>query len=439
MSDLFVPLYQLYFMSKFSQYNVRIPLSDKSDILYNTLSDRFIAIRHDVELKNECDLAESLANLLLKNNMLISEDIDERSSVIKQWMKEVTSTHSFTIILNPTLRCNFNCWYCYENHKNAPIMTLDVLERVKTLIASIIPNTELLKISFFGGEPLLEFSRIVEPLIHYSEHIAKQNNKNIQFSFTSNGFLLTQEMIKFLAVHNVRFMQITLDGGRNSHNRTRISNSKDSFGTITSNIEQLLEHNISVTLRINVTPENINDCSDILNWIHNLTNAQKEYLSVNIQQVWQTSNDADISIQIDNLLDSICRLGVYAYPAIMDNLRNMCYADKANTIVVNSNGNIFKCTAVDFDKEKSESDISSTTIIEDLASLFDNRINKRFANKSCMSCAIFPLCLGGCYKSVVNHHDTDYCIFNNKQEDKDKLVMTIIKDRIRRDMFSNSQ
>ncbi|MDE5924826.1 MAG: SPASM domain-containing protein, partial [Muribaculaceae bacterium] len=209
------------------------------------------------------------------------------------------------------------------------------------------------------------------------------------------------------------------------------------FKTIVSNIEQLLCHKISVTLRINVTPENVSDCSDILDWIQTLSADNKKYLSVNVQQVWQTSSMADISDEVDKLLDSVCHLGVYAYPAIMDNLRSMCYADKANTLVVNSDGNIFKCTAIDFEKEKSESNIFFKDYKKQLNERFDERLKKRFANKSCIDCRIFPLCLGGCHKSVVSHGDIDYCVFGDSQEKKDNLIMTIIKDRIRRDMFSN--
>lgn len=426
-------------MSKFSQYNIRIPLSDKSDILYNALSDRFIAIKHDLELQDVSDLPKTVAILLQENGMLTADDSDERSEAIDRWKQEASSSSALTIIINPTLRCNFNCWYCYENHTNAPIMSHDILEKVKKLIASSISGTDMLNISFFGGEPLLEFVRIVAPLITYSEEVAGKSNKQIRFSFTTNGFLLTKEMISFLSAHNCRGMQITLDGGRNSHNKTRISKTKDSFETITTNIKRLLDHKISVTLRINVTPENISDCSDILTWIQNLSDEQKHYLSVNVQQVWQTAKTSNISIQVDNLLDSICQLGVYAYPAILDNLRRMCYADKANTLLVNSNGDIFKCTALDFKTEDRISNISSSTIAEDLSDHFKRLTEKRFANKSCIGCRIFPLCLGGCHRSVVDHTDNDYCIYNEDQTKINDIIMTIIKDRVRRDMVQTKR
>lgn len=426
-------------MKKYSQYNIRTPLSETTDILYNAASDKFIAMRRNIELKDVAELSDSLSSLLEENQMIVPEELDEREAVINQWKQRVEADKNFFLIINPTLRCNFNCWYCYENHKNAVVMSKDMLERVKKLIDSIVPEADTLDISFFGGEPLLEFSKIVQPLINYAEEVTARYEKRISFSFTTNGFLLTPEMIEFLAGHNVKFMQITLDGGRDSHNKTRISKTKDSFGTIISNIEQLLNHNIQVTLRINVTPENVTDCSDIINWMKGLTVEQKQLLMANVQQVWQTARSDEFTSRTDSLLDEIVRCGIRAFPAIMDNLRQMCYADKANTFVINSDGKIFKCTAVDFEKAESETDIFSATWRQELSKKFEERIKKRFANRNCFSCRIFPLCMGGCYKRLADNPETDYCLYNDRQDAEKNLVMSIIKDRARRDALNNSK
>lgn len=423
-------------MVKYSQYNVRIPMSENTDVLYNTASDKFIAIRRNTELKDISELSESLTQLLLDNQMIVPEELDERGEVIAQWEKRVKSETDFFLIVNPTLRCNFNCWYCYENHKNPIEMSADVINKIKGLIDSIVPEIETLDISFFGGEPLLEFSRIVEPLIFYAENVTASHNKEVRFSFTTNGFLLTPEMIDCLAGHRVSFMQITLDGGRKSHNKTRISKTKDSFGTITSNIVQLLDHKIYVTLRINVTPDNIDDCGDILNWINGLTEEQTQYISVNVQQVWQTERTEEFADKIDCLLDSFTRCGIRAYPAIMDNLRQMCYADRANTLLVNTDGNIFKCTAVDFENAANDSNIFSDTWKQELSTKFEKRLKKRFANHNCLTCRIFPLCMGGCHKRVVSQSETDYCLFTDREEAQKYLVLSIIKDRVRRDALN---
>lgn len=133
--------------------------------------------------------------------------------------------------------------------------------------------------------------------------------------------------------------------------------------------------------------------------------------------------------------NSICEMGVYAYPAILDNLRYMCYADKRNTIVVNSDGRIFKCTAVDFESTNGESHISTPHLEEDLKRNFQLIQKKRFSNKRCLDCEIFPLCLGGCLKIVKYNEEKDYCIYDNDSDLKKRLVMTIIKDRIRRNVI----
>lgn len=43
--------------------------------------------------------------------------------------------------------------------------------------------------------------------------------------------------------------------------------------------------------------------------------------------------------------------------------------------------------------------------------------------------------LGRMFKECVNNSDNDYCIYQNCPEKKEQLVMTIIKDRIRRNTF----
>lgn len=424
-------------MKKFSEYNVRISLSENSDIIYNTLYNTFIAIKSDIKLESVSDLSDDLLELFINNNMIIPQDVNEYEEVIEQWVKKVSDPKEYNLIINPTLKCNFNCWYCYEDHNNAPRMTLKILNQIIKIIKNTIFKGEIIQISFFGGEPFLEFNKIIKPIIINSEFFAKESKKKVHFSFTTNGYLLNDSIIDFLTDYNVKFMQITLDGGRKFHNKVRKSLKGDSYDKIITNVKKLIERNIFVTIRINITPENINTCGDIVDWLNKLPKGLKKLLNINLQQVWQTVNTCDISNQIDDLLDLICKSGVYAYPAIMDNFRNMCYSDKLNTILINSDGNIFKCTAVDFKKEDCISNIFYDTWKDDLVNCFKLTQEKRFNNNSCKICKIFPLCLRGCFKNVSNINNKSKCFFNNDEERKKNLIRTIIKDRVRRDMVYN--
>lgn len=114
----------------------------------------------------------------------------------------------------------------------------------------------------------------------------------------------------------------------------------------------------------------------------------------------------------------------------------MCYADRANTLLVNTDGNIFKCTAVDFENAANDSNIFSDTWKQELSTKFEKRLKKCFANHNCLTCRIFPLCMGGCHKRVVSQSETDYCLFTDREEAQKYLVLSIIKDRVRRDALN---
>lgn len=70
-------------------------MSENTDVLYNTASDKFIAIRRNTELKDISELSESLTQLLLDNQMIVPEELDERGEVIAQWEKRVKSETDF--------------------------------------------------------------------------------------------------------------------------------------------------------------------------------------------------------------------------------------------------------------------------------------------------------------------------------------------------------
>ena len=79
----------------------------------------------------------------------------------------------------------------------------------------------------------------------------------VNLHFTSNGFLLNNAMIDFLRDKNACF-QITLDGGKDTHDSTRFTkNGLGSYDVIINNIKRLIKANLYVILRINYTSTNL--------------------------------------------------------------------------------------------------------------------------------------------------------------------------------------
>lgn len=128
---------------------------------------------------------------------------------------------------NPTtMNCNLHCWYCYEKHNLQASLSKELKDGIRKLVAQKVedPQLKVLTLDFFGGEPLLDFQEHILPLLYYAQELCSLHQVKLLVSFTTNGVLLTPEVIAALQPFNTdRTMQIqiTLDGNRDSHNVIR--------------------------------------------------------------------------------------------------------------------------------------------------------------------------------------------------------------------------
>ena len=98
----------------------------------------------------------------------------------------------FTLIL--TTDCNYRCSYCYQNRSNLYLNA----NIAKNAVDYFYPYfTDGCYLTFYGGEPLLAFDTI-RAVVAQIELLEKINKKNIRFSITTNGSLLTDDIIHFL-------------------------------------------------------------------------------------------------------------------------------------------------------------------------------------------------------------------------------------------------
>ena len=125
-----------------------------------------------------------------------------------------------TIEFVPTGACNLQCSYCAtrERYKRGD-GTNEVMDESTALAALRLLrpyiHSDILRLRFFGGEPLLAFKvirRIVETLDEWGIATDK--------TLATNGILLNDEIIDFLAAH--RFLTlISLDGSPEVHDANR--------------------------------------------------------------------------------------------------------------------------------------------------------------------------------------------------------------------------
>ena len=126
------------------------------------------------------------------------------------------NNQSLNIFVAPTMKCNFKCFYCFEEgNKNDGLISNEIANNLVHFIAN--QKNKKIVIHWFGGEPLLGFKQIL--------NISRQlNERDIEYSSTiiTNGSLLTPKNIKYLKELNLQYIQISLDGIAENHDKRRI-------------------------------------------------------------------------------------------------------------------------------------------------------------------------------------------------------------------------
>jgi uncharacterized protein len=407
---------------KKSKYNYFIEDGEKT-ICFNGVSGRVFSVTGNEfvmlnEALNHPDMPDKnnpqLISWLKKNNFLVDTETNETEHFLQKNRKDIFSS-IYQLILNPTLECNFNCWYCYESHPKGH-MSGETVNRIKQYVDNLIDDQKIegIDLGWFGGEPLLYFNEIIYPLAGYIKKETDIHGLRFRHNITTNGYFVNRDMIDKFDGIDLRSFQITLDGDRETHNKVRNHNGKPSFDTILQNIINLCRYlpYSTVLLRINYTNEILaKDYRLILDIIPEGIRTQ---IRINFQRVWQTADTASKNNQY--LLKNISDLREMGFTVTPDNIysvnrTHVCYADRFNYAHINYDGKVYKCTAQDYSDKHAVGELNSNGIIQwknDIIRKMYARAN--FEGKKCMQCKHLPICGGPCLKRALHYKESpDIC------------------------------
>lgn len=149
------------------------------------------------------------------------------------------------LTLELTQNCNMRCRYCpytggfpFERDRTNRDMSAEIALKGIDYIYTLIKDRfkKELSISFYGGEVLLRFE-LLKQIVRYSKK--KFDNWKLRFLITTNGTLMTSEMINFLISNNFSIL-ISLDGPRENHDAKRVyPGNKGSFKKVWANIMKI--------------------------------------------------------------------------------------------------------------------------------------------------------------------------------------------------------
>lgn len=416
---------------KLSIFNSIIPLKFDKLLIYNAKEDNIIithsSYKNAIENTNishlKSELPDPLYTEMVNNKFIIDKAVNEGNELKEHRRQLYEDDNKYTLVINPTLDCNLNCWYCYETRVKSRMSDLDV-NATKTFIHDTIirnPTLKKFELSFFGGEPLIYYNKIIQPLITETAAICEQNDVQPIFGFTTNGTLFTDHMIEKLCKHRIGF-QITLDGSEQSHNNTRFrKNGKGTYHDIITNIKKLsLIDNFHITMRFNCTNDNIDSIPDVLNEFEDRSLVNPKNITVAFQQVWQDFKKGDLTNKISVIKNRFQEADFYIDE--LDELRapRWCDGNRKNSAIINYNGEVFKCTARDFKSETKEGQLSPEGGIVWNSDKVNKRYDALFSSDLCYDCRIAPICTERCSQKNLEDNKAR-CIFSEKQKDEKVL------------------
>ena len=400
----------MYRLSKF----VRITKNSNRLVLYNYRTGglywEYIDSSRYNELTNiitgNINENSKLLSLLLSKGFLIHESDDEYSILQTQYSNykayEIDSTIRLTIFVNEM--CNFKCVYCYEENNGGEIEYC-TLEGVICFLDSLIDETtKCIVISWFGGEPLLSVSKIVE----FMKNIQlKFNNLIIQSSITTNGFLLDSKVHSLLQSACVNEYQITVDSFE--HDMFRKTRSGElSLNRIIENIRAILSSYkpSQIHLRINLNPVIYGRIYEFLDFVKTFAN---QYLTIHFHPIADMGGDIVPSLICDQdfFVNTLPDLNKYCQEnnlntAIMHDMlcpfSGTCYAGNSKSFVIDRLGLIRKCT-VDYNGVENIvgyiKDSNAIRFSQESNDLWCE--NYSLKNPICKDCEKLPVCYGaGC-------------------------------------------
>lgn len=110
--------------------------------------------------------------------------------------------------------CNLACDYCYEVlsgfHFTGGKMPFATARAILDHYLERARPRKAITVTFFGGEPLLNFEVVSQCVDHCDRH-ARDHGQAIGYSLTTNGTLLTAEIIRYLVEHEFAVM-LSIDG-----------------------------------------------------------------------------------------------------------------------------------------------------------------------------------------------------------------------------------
>lgn len=383
-----------------SKYNILSEVYDKI-LIYNTLTSAIVGLPSDewqIIKKGEFKgIPDSVISQLLSAG-IISEDANNQILSFKyHFYKNAFESKSPFLYIAPTMRCNFGCFYCFEQgNKQQGLMNEDVALKIIMFLKA--HHKKQVSIVWFGGEPMLGFDRII-----YICNLLNKEGIKYTSSMITNGSLFTESNVKSLSLLNLKFIQFSMDGVGATHDKRRyFIGGKPSFSVVIRNLKLILNNtDIPVVIQVTMDRQNPNAYKNMLDFCREnfpefMESGKLQVGSNNVQN--RTGFDINgscftseelISYEMDKLQEQ------RKYSVKIPTLANPCMFRASWYFAIDPEGNLYKCIEQLGNPSKRVGSLKEDKISKYLIAMSAFQEDP-FNDPECIEGPVLPICGGGC-------------------------------------------
>ena len=391
-----------------SRYNLMAPLPDSKNVAIANLFKGNCAEYTPIEMYllsalEELDEHHPIIDRFAKRGIICN--FDERMALEVMGRAACATPGAIGLTICPTMGCNFDCPYCFEDHfagKMSPEVQDDVVALAERMMDA--SGAKSISVAWFGGEPLLA-ADVIESLSGRLMALVDEHGGEYSASVITNGYLLTQEIVDMLEKAKVKSAQITIDGMGATHDATRrLANGGPTFERITGNLRNL-KLPFKVNIRHNVHEGNKSEMDELEAFIKKLAEESGNDLSYYPAPVSGSETADERGEQVGLLCDSnASEVGLRQEAGRFSAGRgHYCGAHSIWSLGIDEKGNLQKCweavdkphlsfgTAHDWDPK----DPFATASNPDNLTMYLNTACP-VPDEECRECVWLPTCVGGC-------------------------------------------
>lgn len=362
--------------------------------LFQTLTREDIVIDEELfdVLKRRAfhELDENLRAELVDSGVLLNDNLEEERLLAALFPPDYEFNQTLEVTYAVTYSCNMSCSYCVQS----PLQTEKECSEDKVIsgLLNILnkKNPKNFRLSFFGGEPLLERNKIynISSAMHAE---CEKKGIDIELAITTNGTLLRTIDTSRLYAFGLRDIDVTLDGDSKTHDARRMyHDGKGSFYDIVEGFRGV-HPGVSLNIICNISGGG----TDYSPFIHFLSDSRNDFRfeSVRFKPFFNDAvNEACFfSGEHVDVLKSIWReADRHSLPVDKSFIIGPCGFFSKNAIAVSPGGQVYPCTPFYGDDRHLLGNIGNALALEKRHKLKDN------LPRRCLECVYVTICGGGC-------------------------------------------